>query len=786
MLRAINSFRGEAPRVTPRALPDNGAQEALNAKLLTGDLCAWRQFATTIGLSNPGPVQTIYLLNDAWLSWDVQVDVARGTVAGDTTYRTYFTAPGYYAEPRFTNYSLATGSGGPPFPSVTRPLGVPPPDSAPVLAVIPGETPTISVSDSGDQLANWVVSGDIGTTGGTAPISLVTQDATTGDPAPSYKFDVKENYPNYIAYAYRDFGVEGSAAVTFSTDFQANSSGPNYREAEWRVVCTAAGAGPVIKVGYMTGFGTYLFGIGSRSAWNEVTDSWLELKPITEIAASTWHHMDISVVFNSDGTITITATLSLTGTVLATASVRAAFLTGGYCGMSHASNSGGANVEFLSWHDNIQVQASGSTATPANTATSYVFTYVNDFDQESAPSPASSTILRPNGVTVTVTTPTSLPSAASSEDGITTKRIYRAATGNTGTAFLFVAEIPLAQAEYDDTLTDAELGEVLPSELWAEPPDDLEGILALPNGVMAGFSKNQLCLSAQNYPHAWPVEYRLNTDTDIVGIGNVDTTVVIGTKSFVYVASGNDPANYSMAKFEVPYACVSKTSFAYLTGIGVVFAGPDGLMAVVGPGQVRNLTETVFTRDQWQALNPSSIKAVAHNDIYWMFWESGSSRGCYALDMKQTGFGVVRMAFHASAAFVDPIEDKMYLVLDEDTEPDDPMLPVPAEPPHYVDARTVYEFEGHPTTLMNFRWRGKLWMLEHPAWFSIAQVRAEGYTNLVLRIYGDGEQIDEIVITDETEFTLAATDEYRTLEYELIGTSTVRLVQAAEDISELG
>ena len=191
MLRAVNSFRGEAPRVTPRALPDNAAQEATNAKLLTGDLCAWRQFATTIGLANPGPVQTIYLLNDAWLSWDVQVDVARGTVAGDTTFRTYLTAPGFYAEPRFTNYSLATSSGGPPYPSVTRPLGVPAPDSAPVLQVIPGPVPTISVSDSGDQLTNWVTSGDIGTAGGSAPISLVTQDAVIGDPAPSYKYNVK-------------------------------------------------------------------------------------------------------------------------------------------------------------------------------------------------------------------------------------------------------------------------------------------------------------------------------------------------------------------------------------------------------------------------------------------------------------------------------------------------------------------------------------------------------------------------------------------------------------------
>ena len=218
----------------------------------------------------------------------------------------------------------------------------------------------------------------------------------------------------------------------------------------------------------------------------------------------------------------------------------------------------------------------------------------------------------------------------------------------------------------------------------------------------------------------------------------------------------------------------------------MVFASPDGLMAVTGPGQVRNLTDSVFTRDQWQALDPTSIRGVAHNDIYWMFWEAGSARGCYAIDMKATGFGVVQMAFHASAAYVDPIEDKMYLVLDEDNEPDDVLLPVRADPPHYVDGTTIYEFEGNPAVLMTYRYRGKLWLLDHPTWLTIAQVKAEDFDNLLLRVYGDGAQIDEVLVGDGDEFTLAVSDEYASLEYEIVGTSTVRVVQGAEDISELG
>ena len=97
---AIDNFRGEIPRVTPRGLPDSAAQAAVNARLLSGDLTAWRQFGAEVGLVNTGPVQSIYRLADTvWLSWDSDVDVARGTTGGDTAYRTYITGPDEYTEP---------------------------------------------------------------------------------------------------------------------------------------------------------------------------------------------------------------------------------------------------------------------------------------------------------------------------------------------------------------------------------------------------------------------------------------------------------------------------------------------------------------------------------------------------------------------------------------------------------------------------------------------------------------------------------------------------------------
>ena len=777
MRRQVLSFRGEAPRVTPRGLPDNAAQAAINASLFTGDLRSYRQFAPELGLANPGLVRTIYKLVDSWLSWEADVDVARGTVAGDTTYRTYLTGPTVYSEPRFTNYALAT-TGAQPYPVTTRPLGVPAPESAPGAVVEVGTTPTTSVSDEGDQLASAWITSAATFSGGT--VSEVTQSASIGNPLPSYRIVDRKNV-GFGAFAYRDFGIGNYVATRFVCQFTMAQSLGGYVEASWRVMCTEEGYGVTVKIGRI-GTTTYLL-IGNGSGWGSIA-SWLAQTPTGALdgTATTWYTIEVNAVVNDSGSVTVTAKLYDGSTLICETAVTNAFDTGGFCGIEGVT----ADTDgYTTYYDNFLVEGSGSSSVVLSTATSYVYTFVNDLDQESAPSPASATVLRPDGLAITVTTPVAIPSGMSADYGINKKRIYRAVTGNLGTVFRFVAEIDLTTADYIDELTDSELGETLQSELWALPPADLKGILALPNGVMAGFSKNQLCFSAQNYPHAWPVEYRLNTDTDIVGIGNVDTTVVVGTQSFVYSASGNDPAAYSMSKFEVPYACTSKRSIAYLTGIGVVFAGPDGLMAVTGPGQVRNLTDPVFTREQWQALNPASIHGVAHNDVYWMFWESGSLRGCYALDMKQNGAGVIQMAFHAAAAYVDPIEDKMYLVLDEDAEPDDVLLPVPADPPAHIDGRTIFEFEGNPAVRMNYRWRSKLWLLEHPAWLSVFQVKAEDYDNILLRIYGDGVQIEELVVEDETEFTVTQTDLYTTLEVEVLGSSPVRVIQGAEDIKEL-
>lgn len=771
---ALETFRGMAPRIAPHLLPPNAAQQAINCRLQSGNLEAWRQFLITERFAIPP--QSVYLLNDRWLAWATDVDVARSPIPGDQSFTVYLTGPAEYAQPRWTNYALAFQSPGGTAPVVTRPIGVPSNDAAPTLQVGVDSTPTsfsIDTTDDNASLAtSWTTNSPLlGTT-----FAQVTQ----GSGYYISKYDENRD-PGTEAYAFRNFGVAGVSVLDASCDilFAGDTS---IRQAVLILGANVIGAG--VGIFYQQGF----IQLRKYSAWGALFNQALLASEALSVplSAGVTYSLRGHVVTNADGTKTVTASVYDGTTLLKEVTATNNFDDGDFCGFGNGI-SDDAGTQYETRYSNYHVQASGSTnATVVNVATSYVYTLVNDIGEESAPSLPSATVLRPDGVSVTVTTPVSLPTGISADYFIETKRIYRAATGANGSIFRFVAEIPLATADYVDTLTDAQLGEALESEGWDLPPDDLQGILALPNGIMVGFRRNQICFSAQNRPHAWPPLYRLNTDTDVVGIGAIDTTVVIGTKSFPYVAQGRTPADYSAAKLEVPQACVSKRSVAYLAGVGVCMASPDGYMAIVGVAPPVNLTRGVFTRKQWQALDPTTITGVAHDDVLHFFWNDGVDQGGYALDAKPDGFGLIQLAYHATAVHADPVTDNLYLVLDENDEPSTPYLPGTSTAP-IPDGQTLYQFDGDPASLMTYLWRGRLNLVEQPYAPAFHRVQAGDFTQLIARAYQDGNVMFERVITSDVEFRGGRRDLAEvSYEQELIGTSRVRVFESAEDISEIG
>lgn len=401
----------------------------------------------------------------------------------------------------------------------------------------------------------------------------------------------------------------------------------------------------------------------------------------------------------------------------------------------------------------------GTPASGSDTAESrvYIYTYVSEWGEEGKPSAASGIVAAKVGDTIALTGLSVAPTGSyNMANG--TKRIYRAATGNESTAYRFVAEIPVAQTSYNDAVATTSLGETLSSLYYDVPPTAMAGMMALPNASLVGFSGNEVCFSEPGLPHAWPAKYRMTTETDIVGLGSFGTTLVVLTTSVPYIATGVDPASMSMQKMELQQACVSKRSIVN-TGDTVLYASPDGLVAV-GTSGASVVTQSIFTRDDWQALNPSSISAYFHDGRYIAFYDTGSITGGFVIDPGQKQF--YDLGFYATAGFNDLMNDALYLMV----------------------GANIVKFEGN-TSNLTFTWKSKKFMLPKHVNFSAAMVQANSYSNLTAKFYADGVLKHTQTVTNANPFRLPAGFLSKTWEFELSGTDAVSEMHIATSVAEL-
>ena len=610
-------------------------------------------------------------------------------------------------------------------------------------------------------------------------------DAITGNPAPSYYF-VAFNTP-INAYMLRDFGVGGAVNILMQADIQiAQTNLAGAYSGGIRIGTDSSGTGPSFTV-YSNGGGTCF--IALSQAVGVTGDSVLSSLAVTPIGIGSWFKLKLEITRNANGSAALVGTLlqddgvTVVGTVSATGQVNGGF---GMLSTANNTNTQATIVRF----DNVICQASGAFNDPTDDFnTSYVYTFVNSIGEESGPSEPSETLVKDNGTTVTITTPTTVPTGYDYD--VQTKRIYRAVTDASGTTFKFVAEIALATATYDDTLTNAQLGETLTTDGYELPPSDLRSIIALPNDIYAGISGNQLCLSAQGAPHAWPVDNRYATDFPPVRLGAIDATVVIATEGFPYLASGNDPSVFSMNKLEVPQGDIAYRSMAYLKGTGVIYASADGLIAVAGTGQVTNLTEGLFTRKEWQALNPETIIGCVQDDRYFGFCidDDGMKRG-FMIEASESGFGKVTLNFHATAIFTDTLTDRLYLVLDENNPPN-----VGSGGGQFaVDGGDIYAFDnyegGTPTGYslkLPYSWLSKKFLMPYPNCFRYCTVRARDYADVFVEFLADGDVYYSRYVTSEDAFVLPDIADDGTAKFfsvRISGTSSVEQIQIADDVAE--
>ena len=304
----------------------------------------------------------------------------------------------------------------------------------------------------------------------------------------------------------------------------------------------------------------------------------------------------------------------------------------------------------------------------------YVTTLVTDWGEESSPSPVSDMLTVDQNDTVTVGD----PSGYLTDRGISGWRLYRSNSGTVDSQFQLVADVAAANWDttlscftfagtgYEDSFKGAQLGEVLPTTTWLAPPITvkaggeiviyLSGLVGMANGVMAGYFDNTVCFCEPYVPYAWPIQYQLSVKHPIVGLGAFGQSLFVGTRSAPYLVSGSDSASMSAIELPSVQACVSARSIVSVEN-GVLYASPDGICMCDSNG-VRVVTEALFTRADWQALNPSSIFAALHDGVYYFNCSGGTPACTYALDFGASK--LIKTDIAASTFYEDRVTDTLY------------------------------------------------------------------------------------------------------------------------------
>lgn len=272
--------------------------------------------------------------------------------------------------------------------------------------------------------------------------------------------------------------------------------------------------------------------------------------------------------------------------------------------------------------------APGVTPTGGSSSTvearSYVYTWVTAYGEEGPPSP-------PTVVTGKIDATwaiTMSPAAANDTNGvnrnITNTNIYRTITDANGVAtYFFVAQVPVATLSYNDTVPDTTVAgnNQLLSTTWSAPPTDLQGWIAMPNGMIAGWRANEVWFCEPYRPHAWPAQYAVACDFPIVGLGVIGQTLVICTESTPYWGYGVNPSSFAMSKIQTVEPCLSRGSILSAPE-GVYYASPNGVV-LVNQGTVVNVTRQYLTKDKWLSLTSVPTLRAARLGTTYYAWGSG-------------------------------------------------------------------------------------------------------------------------------------------------------------------
>jgi hypothetical protein len=798
----ITNFLGTAPKVSPELLPNTAGQIANNCKLYSGDLIPYPQPVVVANASRTGTIKTLFALRDPvtdakkWLTWLTEVDIAVASKTDKDEQRFYYSGDG---KPKVSNYELAT-TGAAPYPVAAYDLGLPLPtttlttsaatfttqttasffrDAGNITTITTsaahglksGSLITVSaftfLSGTYNQAASTTITVTI-TAHGLSNGAVVSLDFLSGT-ATDGTYTVSNVAPN-------TFDVIASASATTSGDVNLSLAGFNATNVE----CTVTGTTTFtyFSPGFQIGtsgtpivFTTGKVDLGGQTQARSYVFTWYT--PWEEESIASDPSTDLFIKEGQIVTVSNLPTAKPTGNnfvrgvrlyrTLAAASgtdyylLKTLWFPTGLSSVQRTSNVSRVRLAFphnLGIDDRFKI--SGCTVASFDITGGIVTDIVDDYTFEYAQ----------------VAGDVANTSVAS------------------GTLYHDISENPPTTAarywgdstyDFTDDFDSRDLFDILVTDDYDAPPEDLQGLTAIQNNILIGFVGNTLYFSEPGSPHAWPTKYAVNLEHNIVGIAAISGSTLVTTDSYPYVVSGSDPANgMSTARIDANFPCLNKNSMVTM-GYGIVYSTHDGLAVFSPSSGAAIITRLLYNNDTWTtSLDPKTVIAEYYGDNYFASHSTGAF--IFEQDTKVGGF-FVDADYSFTASFYDSIDGIVYYVSgtngdiyqwDDLTQPSVTMewkskVIITKDMLNLGAARVVADYATVTAT----------WDSETQLWNSALE-NWDAADNITFKLWVDKQLILTTTVTDSDVFRLPSGYRTDTFEVGVTGDVRVRAIHLGE------
>jgi hypothetical protein len=670
----ITTFFGIFPKVSPELLPETAGQISNNTKLVSGDLDPYPTPVIVDNSGVTGTIRTLYAFKgdqgeNRWLAWTTDVDVAIVTATGSTDRRFYYTGDG---PPKVSNYSLAFAGDG-PYPTGFYELGLPLPTTKPTI-VVAAFTPATTSTYSRDtnNIATVVTSAPhtlrpnaiITVTGfsylsgtytysGTTVTCTIASHGLTGTPLVTVEFATGDAIPGtYVATVtgLNTFTVTVPTAPTANGTVRLSLLSFNVTGVTATIINTTTiqyfSPGPPLAT---TSFFGGTVDLGSPITPRSYVYTWMTPWDEESIASE-----PTETVYVREG-VTVTVNDLPTAKPAGNNFVRGIRL---YRTLSTVQGSEYFRLKTLWFPTPVaSVRRDDDVATlmmvePHNLGIGDRFKIADCAD-------ASFNVT--GGIVIDIPDDYTFTYASAG-----TNTALTAVTA--GTLYIDVSENPPTTAarywgdggdySFIDDFDALNLIDSLGSDDYDPPPAGLQGLTAVQNNILSGFVGNKLYLTPPNTPHAWPEEFAITFQHNVIGLAPINGAILVLTEAYPFVVEGADPAaGMSVRRIDALYPCLNRKGIVSMN-YGVVYPTHDGLALFSPASGPTIITQSNFDNDSWGTeLDPSTIVADFYGDAY---IASHSTGGFIFQPVPQAGGQFVTIDFAFTASYYDPVEGRLF------------------------------------------------------------------------------------------------------------------------------